>query len=144
MKMVLMTVTLLLSQSLVDAKHMTHKPTFLLSYKDRRCFQEMFYLGSTLELYAELVEPESLRNEFVKDAEKDGVHYYVIAPNKSLLTEGILGNKASSSYVSYNYLVDHPKNEGYYMVCFNPTDSLFYNAADASKEGNTPMFGRIF
>ncbi len=72
------------------------------------------------------------------------MRYYVVGPNNVLVTEGMLGNKAHNSYVSFNYLVDSQKTEGYYQVCFTPTDSLFFNAAEASKEGNSSMFGRIF
>ena len=43
-------------------KHVTHRPTFVLGYRARRCFKEMFYEGSSFELFMELVEPELMRD----------------------------------------------------------------------------------
>ena len=71
-------VSLFLLIAACAGKHNTHRPTFLLGYRDRRCFKEAFYFGSTFELYAELIEPETLLDEFIKKEETDGIHYHVV------------------------------------------------------------------
>ena len=89
-----LTVSLFLFIAACAGKHNTHRPTFLLGYKDRRCFKEAFYVGSTFELYAELIEPETLLDEFIKKEETDGIHYHVVYQRTNkLITKGILGNK---------------------------------------------------
>ena len=132
--------------SLVNGKHVTHKPTFLLGYQDQRCFKEMFYHGSTFELYAELIEPELMKDEYIKDASKDGVRYIIVFDaNKSIVKEGILGNRSDNSYISFNNYIDIPNKEGVYRVCFSTADSLFHNAASVTESGQgDSMFGKIF
>lgn len=135
-----------LTSLVVVGKRITDRPTFMLGYKEQRCFKEMFYHGSTFELYAELIEPEIIKDEFILDPSRDGVRYIIVFDaNKSIVKEGILGNKEANSYISFNNHIDIPNKEGVYRVCFSPTDSLFYNAASAtekSQEGS--MFGKIF
>ena len=128
-------------------KHSTHRPTFLLGYQNRRCFKENFYHGSTFELYAELVEPETLLNELIKKEDTDGIHYHVVyTRTNQIITKGILGNKEKNSYVGFNYLIDDVHKEGVYVVCFQPSNTLFHNAAEMTEktEGGTSMFGKIF
>ena len=109
----------------------------------------MFYYKSTFELYAELIEPETMRDAFIKDPRKDGVRYVIVFDaNKSIVKEGVLGNTAENSYISFNNHIDIPNKEGVYRVCFSATDSLFHNAATATQnsgeEETTAMFGKIF
>ena len=104
----------------VNAKHLTNRPTFLLGYQESRCFKEMFYHGSTFELYAELIEPEVMKDEYIKDEKKDGIRYVIVFDaNKSIVKEGVLGNKSENSYVSFNNHIDAQNKEGVYKVCFN-------------------------
>ena len=136
-----------LMTNLVSAKRVTNRSTFLLGYKDQRCFKEMFYHGSTLELYAELIEPESMKDQYIKDPSKDGVRYIVVFDaNKSIVKEGILGNKMENSYVSFNNHIDIPNKEGVYRVCMLTTDSIFHNAAESTDKNQESdgMFGKIF
>ena len=104
----------------VNAKHLTNRATFLLGYQESRCFKEMFYHGSTFELYAELIEPEVMKDEYIKDEKKDGIRYVIVFDaNKSIVKEGVLGNKSENSYVSFNNHIDAQNKEGVYKVCFN-------------------------
>ena len=67
----------------------------------------MFYHGSTFELYAELIEPESMKDEYIKDVAKDGVRYIIVFDaNKSIVKEGVLGNQSENSYISFNNHID--------------------------------------
>ena len=146
-KFLLASVLAALMTNFVLAKRVTNRSTFLLGYKDQRCFKEMFYYGSTLELYAELIEPELMKDQYIKDPTKDGVRYIVVFDaNKSIVKEGILGNKMENSYISFNNHIDIPNKEGVYRVCIVPTDSIFHNAAESTEKNQESdgMFGKIF
>ena len=126
---------LLLAPALATA---THRPTFLMSYKDSRCFKEMFYYGSTLELYIELVEPSQLKDEWIKNPLTDGLIYNIVKnEDRSSVKWGVLGNRDDNSYLSFNYLIDSPEKEGIYYVCLEPADTVYYNAAASSEQGGS-------
>mmetsp|Transcript_26201 Transcript_26201/g.34984 ORF Transcript_26201/g.34984 Transcript_26201/m.34984 type:complete len:159 (+) Transcript_26201:92-568(+) len=118
----------------------------MMSYRDQRCFKEMFYYGSSFELFVELVEPTAIKDSWIKDTTKDGLLWNVYrAGEETPLHRGIVGNRDSNSYASYNFLVDTPDKESVYFVCLGPSDGIFYNAAEAMEaEGGSSVFGRIF
>ena len=88
------------------AKHITTKPTFFLGYRQKRCFSEMMYFGSTFELFVELIEPEMLRDEWISDPLRDGIHYSVMMELERgeyvTVEKGVLGNKDHNSFLSFN------------------------------------------
>ena len=85
-----------------------------------------------------------MKDEFLKDAAKDGIRVLVVFEDR-IVKETFLGNKETNSYLSYHYQIDAPYKEGVYRVCVAPSDSLFANAAkEMEKKGESNLFGKIF
>lgn len=129
------------------ARHNTNRVTFLLGFGEQRCFKEMFYYGSNLDLFMELVEPAGLPDLFINDPAVDGIRYVVMQEGHyTTPIEGVLGNTAESSFSSYSLPIDHPGKEGIYRVCLSPSESIFYNAQKLvdSKSEQVTMFGKVF
>ena len=146
MKMIRPLLTLAFAATCASARPHTHRPTFMQSYRDQRCFKEMFYYGSTFELFVELVEPKAIKDEWIKDPTRDGLLWNVYKLGVDTpMYRGILGNKDSNSYSSFNFQIDKPEMEAVYFVCVGPSDGIFHNAAQQMEaEGSTSLFGSIF
>lgn len=68
----------------------------------------MFYTGSTFELFVELVEPKSINDSWIK-TEQDGLLWNIFAQGGDTpIHKGVLGNKDTNSYASYNFMIDTP------------------------------------
>ena len=93
--------------AVVMSKRVTHRPTFLLGYRDHRCFKEMFYEGSTLELATELIEPETMKESYITDPAKDGIKVFVVFDQR-IIFEAYLGNKEHNSFLSFIHAIDSP------------------------------------
>ena len=106
----------------------------------------MFYYGSTFELYIELVEPGAILDDWIKEPLKDGMRFSVFkeGQDRKPVKVGILGNKDTNSYISYNYHIDKPEKEGMYLVCLSPSDSIYNNAAVSGEQSGSSLFGRVF
>lgn len=80
------------------------------------------------------------------DAAKDGVRYFIMREHDyEVVKEGVLGNKSSNSFLSYNLYVEDKHMEGIYTVCLMPSESIFKNAVYANEESvDNSIFGRIF
>lgn len=101
----------------------------------------MFYLGSTFELFVELVDPKSMSDSWIKDPAKDGLLWNIFRQGESSpIHRGVLGNKDWNSYASHNFMINTRDQEGVYYVCLGPSDGIFYNAG----EDVDGIFGKVF
>ena len=122
------------------------RTTFMMGYQEVRCFKENFFEDTTIDLFVELVEPGQITSSMIKDPLKDGITVDVQTPEPyyQYLYQDIIG-APDKSHLSYSY--DIPANqfwlEGFYFICLKPTDSLFENALQASKENESSVFGSI-